>query len=376
MRCCAAALLAAQAARAASSAYFHPAGAPSPRPREETIPVVDIGPYIRWREAVGKYWPHDGAAPLPDECEKIVKQWGDAFRKCGFCQVLGHGVPDDVIAKARELGRDFFEATTDAERDACAGDGGRGYKGVGAVAVAASGVTADGASTIKRPPDYASEFVFLGDGDDAALPVPGLDDALHDYFRACRRANECFLELTARALGLEPSTFAGDFEGDSWLNRLRLAYYPSQAGKPPGTRQLRYGEHTDWQCFTIVAQDKQGLEVEVPCSAEAYAEASEDRRGSRENSMFVPCTPVPGALTVNAGDQIQILTNGIFRSCVHRVANPDPSDATARLSLVLFTGPRPDARLAPLAALGPPKWAPTTSGEHVKAKIAAAAAAE
>ena len=250
----------------------------------------------------------------------LVDLKGDAFRACGFCQVLGHGVPDDVVSKARELGRDFFEATTDAEREACAGDGGRGYKGVGAVAVAASGVTADGASTIKRPPDYASEFVFLGDGDDAQLPVPGLNEALRDYFRACRRANECFLELTARALHLEPSTFAGDFEGESWLNRLRLAYYPSQAGKPPGTRQLRYGEHTDWQCFTIVAQDKQGLEVEVPCSAEAYAEASEDRRGSRENSMFVPCTPVPGALTVNAGDQIQILTNGIFRSCVHRVA--------------------------------------------------------
>ena len=130
---------------------------------------------------------------------------------------------------------------------------------------------------------------------------------------------------------------------------LRLAYYPSQAGKPPSTRQLRYGEHTDWQCFTIVAQDKQGLEVEVPCSAEAYGEASEDRRGSRENSMFVPCTPVPGALTVNAGDQIQILTNGIFRSCVHRVANPDPSDATARMS-PHSSRPRPDARLAPLAA--------------------------
>ena len=96
MRCCAAALLAAQAARAASSAYFHPAGAPSPRPREETIPVVDIGPYVRWREAVGRYWPHDGKPPLPEACEKIVKQWGDAFRACGFCQVLGHGVPDDV----------------------------------------------------------------------------------------------------------------------------------------------------------------------------------------------------------------------------------------------------------------------------------------
>ena len=65
--------------------------------------MVDIGPYIRWREAVGKYWPHDGKPPLPDECEQIVKKWGDAFRKCGFCQVLGHGVPDDVVSSCVEI---------------------------------------------------------------------------------------------------------------------------------------------------------------------------------------------------------------------------------------------------------------------------------
>ena len=99
-------------------------------------------------------------APLPDECEQIVKKWGDAFRACGFCQVLGHGVPDDVVAKARELGRDFFEATTDAEREACAGDGGRGYKGVGAVAVAASGVTADGASRSRGRPTTRRNLYF------------------------------------------------------------------------------------------------------------------------------------------------------------------------------------------------------------------------
>ena len=65
--------------------------------------MVDIGPYIRWREAVGKYWPHDGAAPLPEVCEQLVKKWGDAFRKCGFCQVLGHGVPDDVVSSCVEI---------------------------------------------------------------------------------------------------------------------------------------------------------------------------------------------------------------------------------------------------------------------------------
>jgi len=293
VRCCAAALFAAQALAATS------------------IPVVDIGAYRRWRGE------HDGEAPLPEACEEIVKQWGRAFKSCGFCQVLGHGVPDEFVSKARELGRDFFETTTDDARAACAGDGGRGYKGVGAVAVAASGVTADGASTIKRPPDYATEFVYLGDGDDAQLPVPGLNEALEAYFHACRVANECFLELTARALGLEPTTFAPSFEGESWLNRLRLAYYPSQRGAPPSSRQLRYSEHTDWQCFTIVAQDKPGLEVEVPCDATTYATAS-DRRGSRDNSIFVPCTPVKGALTVNAGDQIQVRRTVPESQCLQR----------------------------------------------------------
>ena len=104
--CRVAAFLAAHTAVAASSGhkFFHPVNAPSPRrQREEKIPLIDIGPYIRWREAVGKYWPHDGAAPLPDECEQIVKRWGDAFRKCGFCQVLGHGVPDDVVSSCVEI---------------------------------------------------------------------------------------------------------------------------------------------------------------------------------------------------------------------------------------------------------------------------------
>ena len=112
--CCAAALFLAAQSGAASSGheFFHPVNTPSPRPREETIPVVDIGPYVRWREAVGKYWPHDGDAPLPDECgtaplpevcEQVVKKWGDAFRKCGFCQVLGHGVPDDVVSSCVEI---------------------------------------------------------------------------------------------------------------------------------------------------------------------------------------------------------------------------------------------------------------------------------
>mmetsp|Transcript_34142 Transcript_34142/g.104911 ORF Transcript_34142/g.104911 Transcript_34142/m.104911 type:complete len:109 (+) Transcript_34142:691-1017(+) len=54
---------------------------------------------------------------------------------------------------------------------------------------------------------------------------------------------------------MERDHFADAFAGASWLNRLRCAYYPSQKGAAPTEGQLRYGEHTDWQAFTLLWQD-------------------------------------------------------------------------------------------------------------------------
>jgi len=228
---------------------------------------------------------------------------------------------------------------------------------------------------------------------------------------------------------MERDHFADAFAGASWLNRLRCAYYPSQKGAAPTEGQLRYGEHTDWQAFTLLWQDHGrtqcadavvdpppgGLQVEVGCDAAVFASAPPERRGARpgrdctvaaprprsflraedgrrpspgsarslgagtrQNTVFVDCPPRPRALTVNAGDQIEVWTNGRFRSCVHRVANPPPGSDSARLSLVLFTGPRPETSLAPLpscvSADRPAKFAATTSGAHLLAKIAASEA--
>ena len=158
--------------------------------------------------------------------------------------------------------------------------------------------------------------------------MPGLNEALRDYFRACRRANECFLELTARALNLEPSTFAGDFEGDSWLN-------PPAAGLLPvaGGQAARYAPAALRRAHGLaVLYDRRPGQARFGSGSAvlrgAYAEASEDCCGSREHHVRALYAPVPGALTVNAGDQIQILTNGIFRSCVR--AWPTRTRATRR----------------------------------------------
>ena len=79
------------------------------------------------------------------------------------------------------------------------------------------------------PPDYTSEFIFLGDGDDAVVDplVPGFDAAVQAYFDAGLGLNTVLMELTAVALGLDRGHFRaayGEPAPASWLNRLRLAY--------------------------------------------------------------------------------------------------------------------------------------------------------
>ena len=354
------------------------------------IPTLDIAPFVAWRAAAG-----DGDAP-PAEVRAVVEAWRSAYATFGFSQVVGHGVDDAVIEEAHALGKAFFETTTEAQRgalsDGVLNDRGRGYKAKGVVNVAGAGVNADGSSAVARPPDYAMELIALGDGRDpdfGAL-VPGLNGAVDAYFAAMLEVNRTFMELTALALGLDRSYFRDAFAGETWLNRLRCAYYPSQKGSVAAEKQLRYGEHTDWQAFTLLWQDHNergrpqcadapmtpppgGLQVEV-----VGACADPARAGTRPGTVFVDCAPAPRALTVNAGDQIEVWTNGVFKSCVHRVGNPPPGSDSSRLSLVLFTGPKPDTPLAPLATCvtpeNPARFPATTSGEHLLAKIAASEA--
>ncbi len=84
---------------------------------------------------------------------------------------------------------------------------------------------------------------------------------------------------------------------------------------------------------------------------------------------------VPESFVINIGDLMACWTNDRWRSTLHRVVNP-PREAfgsSARLSLVFFHQPSHDARVECLPSCidpgHPEKYAPTTSGAHLLAKI-------
>ncbi|KXH52182.1 hypothetical protein CNYM01_00513 [Colletotrichum nymphaeae SA-01] len=111
-----------------------------------------------------------------------------------------------------------------------------------------------------------------------------------------------------------------------------LLYHPRPV--EPGTqyRDLWLGGHTDLGSFTFLfSQPVSSLQILLP---------ADDWKWVRY---------VPGALIVNTGEALELLTGGLFRATVHRVVKPPPDQERAkRLGIIYFARPRDDQQLHPL----------------------------
>jgi isopenicillin N synthase-like dioxygenase len=164
------------------------------------------------------------------------------------------------------------------------------------------------------------------------------------------------MRISALALGLDEDFF-GPYYG-RMMHNLRLARYPDQT-EPPLPGQFRNGQHTDFTGFTILRPDLApgGLQVLSPGNA------------------WIDVPAAPGTLVINSGDLLQRWTNDRWRSNLHRVSNPDRTmtGSAERLSIVMFTGPDPEAvvECLPTCAgpLNPPRYRPVTARDYLTMKI-------
>ncbi|MBA0689562.1 hypothetical protein Goari_007285, partial [Gossypium aridum] len=68
----------------------------------------------------------------------------------------------------------------------------------------------------------------------------------------------------------------------------------------------------------------------------------------KKDEKWVPVKPIPGALIVNIGDIIEIMSNGEYKSIEHRVVVNQEKE---RLSLAAFHSPKAGTEIGPLADL-------------------------
>ena len=307
----------------------------------EEVPQIDIGPLFR------------GDEPARRRVGDAVR---DACVDVGFFYIHNHGIAQATIdGLLREMAR-FFAQPEDAKREIHASKSRyfRGYSGLFEERHDAATDYYEPHEVIDfgrenepdDPPECAGSLLY-GPNLWPSSP-PGLRPAVDAYYAAMMEVSNALLRAFALALDLPEAYFLDKF--DRAAGTLRLLHYPP---RPADERRLGVGAHTDYEFFTILAQDgNPGLQV----------------LNGAERWVDIP--PLAGTFVVNIGDLMARWTNDRFTSNIHRAANRTGRD---RYSVPFFMGANVDTEIRCLASCtgpdDPPRYPPVLAGAHIEARI-------
>jgi isopenicillin N synthase-like dioxygenase len=226
---------------------------------------------------------------------------GKAAREVGFLYVTGHGIPAPVFNGLLEAAMRFFAEPRERKMAVYIGRSSnhRGYVPPGEEVFAAG--TKDAKEAFDLSIDLPANHPAVSAGTPMLGPnqwpeLPGFKEAVGDYYDAVFAVGRALIRGFAMALGEAPDLF--DEHITTPPSQLRLIHYPFDPG---AVDTVGIGAHTDYECFTLLHSTGPGLEVMNGAGA------------------WVDAPPVPGALTVNIGDLMELWTNGEFVATSHRV---------------------------------------------------------
>ncbi|KAK1379137.1 S-norcoclaurine synthase 1 [Heracleum sosnowskyi] len=268
------------------------------------IPVIDMSKLV-----IGQLGYDDELQNLHLAC----KHWG-------FFQLVNHG-GTEIIEKMKVVTEQFFNLPLEEKKEwAQPPDDIEGY---GQVFVFSEDQKLDWADMF---------FLYL-------LPVslrkmrlwpakpPSFRSTLDEYSREMHKISMSLFRSIEINLGVEPGNLSRLFDKDC-KQGIRLNYYPpcNHANKVIGLTP-----HSDAVGLTLLIQvnDVQGLQM-------------------KKNDKWLPIKPAPGAIIVNIGDMLEIMSNGEYSSIEHRaVVNYE----NERISVATFHMPDLATTLCPLPEL-------------------------
>lgn len=263
-----------------------------------TIPTVDLSPFFV-------------AGGDEDGKKKVKEIISKACSEYGFFQIVNHGVPLDLMSRAMELSKTFFEYSDEEKLKSSPGS------------------DAPLPAGYNKQPDHSADkndylLMFPPGSSFNVFPTnpPRFKGVLEDMFSYFTKTGQVLESIINECLALPPN-FLKEFNHDrSWDFMVALHYFPTTEAENSGL-----SEHEDANCFTFVLQDDiGGLEV-------------------RKDGQWIPVIPTQGTLVVNVSDVIQVLSNKKFKSATHRVVRPK---GRSRYSYAFFYNVHGDNWIEPL----------------------------
>ncbi|KAJ7956384.1 Flavonol synthase/flavanone 3-hydroxylase [Quillaja saponaria] len=261
------------------------------------IPTVNLSPFLREGD-------ENGRKKAMEEISKVCSEYG-------FFQIVNHDVPLDLMSKALQLSKAFFDYPDEEKLKSSPGS------------------DAPLPAGYSRQPQHSldkNEYLLVfppGSCFNVYPPnPPELRGVLEEIFGYLSKTGLLVESILNDCLGLPPN-FLKEFNHDrSWDLMAALHYFPASNNENIGIT-----EHEDGNCITFVFQDGVGgLEV---C----------------KNGEWIPVIAEEGTIVVNVSDVIQVLSNNKFKSGTHKVVRPI---GRSRYSYAFFYNLQGDKWVEPL----------------------------
>lgn len=270
---------------------------------DDSIPVIDLS-----------NWKNEDVDP------KVVDDMiCDAAGKWGFFQIVNHGIPLEVLESVKEATYRFFRLPANEKNKHSKENSPTNSVRYG------TSFTPKAEKALEWK-DFLSLFYVSDEEASALWPTACREEAL-----GFMKESEVVIRKLLNALMKGLNIHEMERTKQSLLmgsKRINLNYYPKC---PEPELTVGVGRHSDVSTLTILLQDLVGgLYVKKLMSDE-------------EEWVHVP--PIAGAIVINVGDALQIMSNGRYKSVEHRVIANGSSN---RISVPIFVNPRPNDIIGPL----------------------------
>ncbi|XP_062083670.1 2-oxoglutarate-dependent dioxygenase 19-like [Humulus lupulus] len=260
-------------------------------------------------------------SPDHHQRSKILHHLHKACQEWGFFQLINHGISETVMKQMMEACEGFFNMSEEEKKE---------FQGSRDVLDPINWGTNFNCNTVGKKFLIWREFLKLYVHPQFNSPYKplGFSEAAEEYCKRTREICRVLMRAMSEALGLEPNCLEKATNWDEGCDVLASNYYPTC---PNPDQVIGLPPHTDPGLMNLLVQnDVGGLQI------------------LHKSGKWVQWKAMPNTIIVDLGDQMQILTNDLYKSVTHRAV---VNNKSTRISIVSGHGPAVNAKVVPIPEL-------------------------
>ncbi|KAL8136832.1 LOW QUALITY PROTEIN: hypothetical protein V2J09_002833 [Rumex salicifolius] len=277
-----------------------------------------------------------------EERKATMELINDACENWGFFELLNHGISHELMAMVEHMTKQHYNKCMELRFNEMVV-----AKGLDSTQFEITDLDWESSFYIRHLPssniseipdlrdDYRQYFVSIATTIEiffilAKILYGSCMNVMEEFAKEIEKLAECVLELLCENLGLEKGYLKRAFSGSDGAPTFgtKVSNYPP-CPKPELIKGLR--AHTDAGGVILLFQDDTVAGLQL-----------------LKDGQWIDVPPMKHSIVINLGDQLEVITNGKYKSVEHRVL---AQTTGIRMSIASFYNPGGDAVISPALEL-------------------------